>query len=1120
MRSESWLFIAQLALASGTLTSTCLPDAVAVDQRRNLTNIAGESFPVGVAVFTWASAGLTSAMIEILTEEVLGYNTRVEPTPLSSSVQGMYATLGCATWYNADDRGCDNRKVRIHMVMDSWWTTFPNVIAALTEKYQGEMPISGGGMGYKGGAGMYVPRNVLDTGAAEGAAMEYYKSYNASWHQPWKYFDNVTVLNTSAEFMPCAATTMSHNSTAYNYWRVTGDDAGVVITGNTYSSYCPDGYTWVAPSCRSNPLTCIMFITGGDGWDVSQGLQRSAVFNIPLMIGVANSWANYLALPPKYKALIYWWTPDNSFLELDPQPFVLPPQDKFAYSQGDVTTASEDVDIAKVISFDLDFMAPNLVKLLGQSLISMDEVNDMMRTWKANSSASRHEVACDWLKNNEKRWRSWIPDPTVCNRGSGLYSEATGHFTATRAAADSCRACSPGMYSTPLQDNVGNTYVCQPCSAGIQQLSAGAVECDACPSGTFKAAQSVDECAPCLSGYYQDELGALACKKCPEGTTTLLLGTKSGLGCGCDEGSVDVSGDLSTPALCQPCLEGLTCPTMSTLENLKAGSSPLGPTTVPQVEAGYYTTAADPLVTFKCVNTLDCPGGTPGTCGGALEGVPCGDCPQGTFYAGEAACEQCSAGAIIAWIVSLGLVLLGLIWAYHFLNSPVTAKASTLFSTTCAIGMMINLLQNLGIIGTMSVPWPVNLAGFFSFMEVFTFDIDGLAFACISGAQPVWRYVFTVCFFPVGILWLAFCGAVSRCIPRLQSWDPVKVRSTIGQFLQVGFSTMSSTALVPLVCYSHPSGQRSNFKNPNIICGSESHTVMVIFGSLLLVFGVCGFLALCAWLAYMCPTFSSTGRYGMVQSSRFLLGRFRLDVWWYGVPLLLRGPLLAMSAVIFPDSAAIQILCCQIILIFYICLQVYSWPWKAPILNIVDFVTCLSLAILVVLTGLYVPEVTGDTLRAVQVCSMILLGIIFGVVGLMILLAIVALFHRAAIGSQQELWIMTAGRTPQPSSIAGDLHTMITVLNDMTVEELKDKLGTLGIYDLKHLLLGMSVLSSEVVSTKDASCRPTTVSSSRVSSKAFTAKVVKVPSTPAAAGHAMPAEEPAQDVDVNKSALV
>ena len=32
-------------------------------------------------------------------------------------------------------------------------------------------------------------------------------------------------------------------------------------------------------------------------------------------------------------------------------------------------------------------------------------------------------------------------------------------------------------------------------------------------------------------------------------------------------------------------------------------------------------------------------------------------------------------------------------------------------------------------------------------------------------------------------------------------------------------------------------------------------------------------------------------------------------------------------------------------------------------------------------------------------------------------------------------------------------------------QELKDKLGALGIYDLKHLLLGMSVLSSEADTT-------------------------------------------------------
>ena len=72
-----------------------------------------------------------------------------------------------------------------------------------------------------------------------------------------------------------------------------------------------------------------MWITGGDGWDVARGLewrrevsgsrgtsqtetnrvpascavlQQAAVFNLPLGVVVAQSFAHYLALPKKYKA--------------------------------------------------------------------------------------------------------------------------------------------------------------------------------------------------------------------------------------------------------------------------------------------------------------------------------------------------------------------------------------------------------------------------------------------------------------------------------------------------------------------------------------------------------------------------------------------------------------------------------------------------------------------------------------------------------------------------------------------------------------------------------------------------------------------------------------------------
>ena len=124
-----------------------------------------------------------------------------------------------------------------------------------------------------------------------------------------------------------------------------------------------------------------------------------------------------------------------------------------------------------------------------------------------------------------------------------------------------------------------------------------------------------------------------------------------------------------------------------------------------QVEEGYYTPSTEPLNSFKCLSALDCPGGQPGTCGGERMGVPCGECPDGSYFSRE--CRECSPWSMIGWISGLVLTAIGLILAYYLLNSPVTTKASTLFTTTCALGMMVSMLQNLGIIGTMTVPWTI-----------------------------------------------------------------------------------------------------------------------------------------------------------------------------------------------------------------------------------------------------------------------------------------------------------------------------------------------------------------------------------------------------------------------------
>ena len=67
----------------------------------------------------------------------------------------------------------------------------------------------------------------------------------------------------------------------------------------------------------------------------------------------------------------------------------------------------------------------------------------------------------------------------------------------------------------------------------------------------------------------------------------------------------------------------------------------------------------------------------------------------------------------------------------------------------------------------------MNLSGFFAFVQIFTFDIEGLGFACVSGSNGVVRYVSTVLFFPAGVCWLVLCAFLSRFTKRRQ-WDKAR----------------------------------------------------------------------------------------------------------------------------------------------------------------------------------------------------------------------------------------------------------------------------------------------------------------------------------------------------------
>ena len=101
--------------------------------------------------------------------------------------------------------------------------------------------------------------------------------------------------------------------------------------------------------------------------------------------------------------------------------------------------------------------------------------------------------------------------------------------------------------------------------------------------------------------------------------------------------------------------------------------------------------------------------------------------------------------------------------------------------------------------------------------------------------------------------------------------DLHKIEAMILCTCEVGFSTMSATALIPLTCYTHPNKLQSLLKYPNVICGSDTHGAMLAVGLCLLILGVFGFLALCTYGAYMVPTWSACEKHGRVRAFRFLV---------------------------------------------------------------------------------------------------------------------------------------------------------------------------------------------------------------------------------------------------------
>ncbi|CAK9062498.1 unnamed protein product [Durusdinium trenchii] len=910
------LTVLQALIVGSIAQELCLDDGVPESQREYIQDDAGNNIPIGLFEMAWESNSLLIHMAALMIREGLGFHAQVNPTVGGNGGSQVFALAGCTDFNDKANMECGTQETTIHVSVDSWIGSYASTQNQFAKEYPRLAAEDLGSMGYAGEESMYVSRAILQAAYSEsGLALDFYKSYNTTHHDPKKYFGSIHDVDLS-ELALCNETDLSDRNQMSDYAKYSGDYDGVVNQSDgTFVAKCTNDRWWYAPACRHNASTCIPVFTAGTGWKAQPMMQWSTAYGIPAALAVSGAWSLFLQHVRTFRALHYWWVPDSTFIEMLPEQLLFARHSANEWLAGDKKTGGQGSYVSKMVSQNLQSKAPKVKNFVRMINFELPELQDLLLEWRQTGSKS--DVACRWLKENQDRWKAWIPDDTNCLEGFGVVDENQA-FLNSREGAVSCGLCTPGRSSQEVEDDKGKTYRCAECEPGESQAQSFSTSCEKCPKGTMSHAWGSIMCEPCGQGFYQDSVGHSMCKACPAGRTTKLLGATGLKGCVCQAGSIEEEGQ------CVPCGTGIACPLGSTLEDLKSNND--SDPNLPRVEPGFVSHWSSPLQTFRCRGSA-CPGGAPGSCFGGRQGIVCGECPAEMQLVKDQ-CETCTGHVSAIGSVLLVLFILGCIVGYYVAPSRYEPRASAIFCCVGSVGIAVALLQNIGVLGTVSIQWPASTTPMFSAGSVVLLDLDSVGINCVAPGS-VSNYTMTLVAIVVVLSILPILAVLSNVIPwvrrRELAWKTEKVLSMSANFMQVAFTTLVSLGFIPFMCYEHPSGDLSVLKFPNILCGSGEHQSMQVLGALVIVV-VSLFCAYCMWGVVKAPAYS--GRNELAKLN-FLINRFRPEAWWFGLVLLARGTAVSLPAVIAANTPSLLVMLMLSVQHLYFGLLLCFLPWKA-----------------------------------------------------------------------------------------------------------------------------------------------------------------------------------------------
>jgi hypothetical protein len=534
-------------------------------------------------------------------------------------------------------------------------------------------------------------------------------------------------------------------------------------------------------------------------------------------------------------------------------------------------------------------------------------------------------------------------DCQPCDAGKGLVN-ADGEFlhpgASFRKEGVACDFCAEGFFSNKTQDKDGELRVCMACPNGEMTEQIGQTQCTPCRKGFYRDPTDVI-CQRCPSGKYASKEGQTACESCGNLLTTLFQGSESKSNCLCQKNYYLPLGNGSS---CERCKEGMTCEAGSAIKNYgKPWSEEVG---YPTLDAQYWSSKSDPLSVFRCANPEVCPGGQPGDCPGKTEGVMCSQCPVGWRRRGDS-CLECSAIETSKFLFPVLPLVFGpiLVAILYWRNRDKVEEWGTWNNGIAALFLLLlNHYQMVGLIRETKLQLTESVKEYWevftylnSLMSVLSPDCAGLEDFRVSYIVGALTPLIVA-----GIFLETFIVSIlaSKVKPNLRM-DGDHTLNAFFSLLFAFYVAVCKGSIDVFLCNSHPNDERTLSRAPYVFCDSDDWNKMMGVGIFALAF-FCVFAGAVftfqLWIApqvFHLPYFQ--------KRWKFLVMKFRPDVWWWGTVWLLKG--LIMNMVLLSSTSFGQLFGLFLVMCGYLMATVSYYPWRHAQANMLERQICVSIQV-------------------------------------------------------------------------------------------------------------------------------------------------------------------------------